>query len=224
MGFAGLPVFLQVAESFTELIAGSGALAKTILVLLLVLSVVSWTIMVEKIRYFRRSAKQSADFIAVFEKELSLSSLADRAAGYPDSPEAAMVVMVKGEIDSGELRDMEHLDGFLDSAMDSIVAEWESYLIFLSTTATVSPFLGLLGTVWGIMSSFLSMGARGSASLYVVAPGIADALITTVFGLGAAIPAVIGYNYIVRVIRRREEKVGLFMVKFRTRLLEKRYS
>ena len=73
-------------------------------------------------------------------------------------------------------------------------------------------------------SSFLSMGARGSASLYVVAPGIADALITTVFGLGAAIPAVIGYNYIVRVIRRREEKVGLFTVRFRTRLLEKRYS
>ena len=224
MGFTGLPVFLQVAESFTELIAGSGMLAKTILVLLLVLSVVSWTIMVEKIRYFRRSAKQSADFIPIFEKELSLSSLADRAAGYPDSPEAAMVVMVKGEIDSGELRDMEHLDGFLDAAMDEVVAEWESYLIFLSTTATVSPFLGLLGTVWGIMSAFLSMGARGSASLYVVAPGIADALITTVFGLGAAIPAVIGYNYIVRVIRRREEKVGLFTVKFRTRLLEKRYS
>ena len=74
------------------------------------------------------------------------------------------------------------------------------------------------------MSSFLSMGARGSASLYVVAPGIADALVTTVFGLGAAIPAVIGYNYIVRVIRRREEKVGLFAVRFRTRLLEKRYS
>jgi biopolymer transport protein TolQ len=108
--------------------------------------------------------------------------------------------------------------------MDAIVAEWESYLIFLSTTATVSPFLGLLGTVWGIMSSFLSMGVRGSANLYVVGPGIADALITTVFGLGAAIPAVIGYNYIVRIIRRREEKVGLFAVKFRTRLLEKRYS
>jgi biopolymer transport protein TolQ len=135
-----------------------------------------------------------------------------------------MVLRVKGEMDRGELMGMEHLDGFLDSAMDSIISEWESYLIFLSTTATVSPFLGLLGTVWGIMSSFLSMGARGSANLYVVGPGIADALITTVFGLGAAIPAVIGYNYIVRVIRRREEKVGLFAVRFRTRLLEKRYS
>ncbi len=224
MGFAGLPVFMQVAESFTELIAGSGSLAKAILVLLLVLSVVSWTIMVEKIRYFKRSAKQSAGFRKVFEKEFSLSSLADKAAGYPDSPEASMVLMVKGEIDRGELREMEHLDGFLDSSMDAIVAEWESYLIFLSTTATVSPFLGLLGTVWGIMSSFLSMGVRGSANLYVVGPGIADALITTVFGLGAAIPAVIGYNYIVRVIRRREEKVGLFAVRFRTRLLEKRYS
>jgi biopolymer transport protein TolQ len=224
MGFAGLPVFLQVAESFTELIAGSGALAKTILVLLLVLSVVSWTIIVEKIRYFRRSARQSAGFIPLFEKELSMSSLADKAAGYPDSPEAATVRMVRSEIESGELRDMEHLDGFLDTAMDTIVAEWESYLIFLSTTATVSPFLGLLGTVWGIMSSFLSMGVRGSANLYVVGPGIADALITTVFGLGAAIPAVIGYNYLVRMIRRREEKVGVFAVRFRTRLLEKRYS
>ena len=224
MGFAGLPVFMQVAESFTELIAGSGTLAKAILVLLLVLSVVSWTIMVEKIRYFKRSAKQSASFKKVFEKDLSQSSLADKASGYPDSPEATMVLMVKREIDNGELREMEHLDGFLDSAMDAIVAEWESYLIFLSTTATVSPFLGLLGTVWGIMSAFLSMGVRGSANLYVVAPGIADALITTVFGLGAAIPAVIGYNYIVRVIRRREEKVGLFAVRFRTRLLEKRYS
>jgi biopolymer transport protein TolQ len=224
MGFAGLPVFMQVAESFTDLIAGSGTLAKAILVLLLVLSVVSWTIMVEKIRYFKRSAKQSADFRKVFEKELSLSSLADKAAGYPDSPEASMVLMVKKQMDSGEFSDMEHLDGFLDSAMDAIVAEWESYLIFLSTTASISPFLGLLGTVWGIMSSFLSMGVRGSANLYVVGPGIADALITTVFGLGAAIPAVIGYNYIVRVIRRREEKVGLFTVRFRTRLLEKRYS
>jgi len=224
MGFAGLPVFMQIAESFTELIAGSGALAKSILVLLLVLSVVSWTIMVEKIRYFRRSRKQSEAFRRIFDKELSLSSLADKAAAYPDSPEASMVLRVKGEMDRGELQGMEHLDGFLDSAMDSIISEWESYLIFLSTTATVSPFLGLLGTVWGIMSSFLSMGARGSANLYVVGPGIADALITTVFGLGAAIPAVIGYNYIVRVIKRREEKVGLFAVRFRTRLLEKRYS
>jgi biopolymer transport protein TolQ len=224
MGFAGLPVFLQVAESFTDLIAGSGTLAKAILVLLLVLSVVSWTIMVEKIRYFRRSKKQSESFVKVFEKEPSLSSLADKAAEYPDSPEASLVVMVKGEIDSGELRGMEHLDGFIDSSMDTVVSEWESYLIFLSTTASVSPFLGLLGTVWGIMSSFLSMGVRGSANLYVVGPGIADALITTVFGLGAAIPAVIGYNYIVRVIRRREEKFGLFAVRFRTRLLEKRYS
>jgi biopolymer transport protein TolQ len=224
MGFAGLPVFLQVADSFTDLIAGSGTLAKAILVLLLVLSVVSWTIMVEKIRYFRRSKKQSDGFIKVFEKDLSLSSLADKAAAYPDSPEASLVARVKSEIDSGELRGMEHLDGFIDSAMETIVSEWESYLLFLSTTASISPFLGLLGTVWGIMSSFLSMGVRGSANLYVVGPGIADALITTVFGLGAAIPAVIGYNYIVRVIRRREEKLGLFAVRFRTRLIEKRYS
>lgn len=225
MGFAGIPVFLQIAHSITELIAQSGTLAKTILVILLVLSVVSWTIMVEKFRYFRRAARQSAHFRRVFEEERSLSILVEKAARFPESPDAVIVSSVGGEISRGEIGTLgEHVDGYLDASMGSVVSDWESYLIFLSTTATVSPFLGLLGTVWGIMSSFLSMGLRGSANLYVVGPGIADALITTVFGLGAAIPAVIGYNYILRLIRRREEETGAFLVRFRTRLLEGRYA
>lgn len=223
MGLVGLPLFLQTAQSVSELIAGAGTLAKTILVILLVLSVVSWTIIVEKLRYFRRAARQGARFRALFKEERSLGALVEKAAAFPDSPEAALVRQVGGEIGHGEFG-MEHLDGYLQSSMESIVADWESYVMFLSTTAAVSPFLGLLGTVWGIMSSFLSMGVRGSANLYVVGPGIADALITTIFGLGAAIPAVIGYNYIVRLIRRREEQTGSFMVRFRTRILEKRFS
>lgn len=223
MGPHGIPIFLQVAESFTELITNAGALAKSILIILLVLSVVSWTIMVEKFRFFRRSTSQSKQFLARFHNEESLSELAAFAGKLPLSPEAQIVSSVSDEMGKGELGNLSYLDRFLESKVIGVVAEWESYLIFLATTATISPFLGLLGTVWGIMSSFLSMGVRGSANLYVVGPGIAEALITTIFGLGAAIPAVVGYNYIVRVIRRREDDLSGFSARFRSRLLEKRY-
>ncbi len=224
MGFDGSPVFMFIADSFPQLISHAGTLAKTVLVILAVLSVVSWTIMVEKFRFFRRAAGQSKKFKAIFDGEGSLKVLAEKASAFPESPEAQLVSNVRKEIASGELPKMSYLDKFLDSQIELLVADWESYLIFLSTTATVSPFLGLLGTVWGIMSSFLSMGVRGSANLYVVGPGIAEALITTIFGLAAAIPAVIGYNYIIRVVRRREDGIYSFALRLRTRLLERRYS
>lgn len=224
MGIDGLPIFLQMSGSFSELIANTGAMAKSVLVILLVLSVVSWTIIFEKIRYFRRTARLSSGFAGIFEGEDSLSVLMERSKSMPECPEAALVGMIGKEIRQGELKDISHIDKYLETGIESIVAEWESYLIFLSTTATVSPFLGLLGTVWGIMSSFLSMGVRGSANLYVIGPGIADALITTIFGLGAAIPAVVGYNYIVRVVRRKEDRLASFAVRFRTRLLDGRYG
>ncbi|MBN2071868.1 MAG: MotA/TolQ/ExbB proton channel family protein [Candidatus Krumholzibacteriota bacterium] len=224
MGYDGMPLFLQMSGSFTDLIANTGTLAKTILALLLVLSVVSWTIIFEKIRFFRKASKQSGRFRRIFEEERSIASLTEKTKGMSESPEAAMAGYIGKEIGSGELSDMKNLDSYIDAGMDSIISDWESYLIFLSTTASVSPFLGLLGTVWGIMSSFLSMGVRGSANLYVIGPGIADALITTIFGLGAAIPAVIGYNYILRVVRRKEEELSSFSVRLRSRILDGRYS
>jgi biopolymer transport protein TolQ len=223
MGTHAIPIFLQVAESFTELITDAGALAKSILIILLVLSVVSWTIMVEKFRFFKACTRQSKRFLDSFREESSLDKLTAIAEKQPMSPEGQIVSQVSDEMKTGELESPSYLDNFLESRVTAIVSEWESYLIFLATTATISPFLGLLGTVWGIMSSFLSMGVRGSANLYVVGPGIAEALITTIFGLGAAIPAVVGYNYIIRVIRRREDGLLAFTARFRSRLLEKRY-
>ncbi len=220
----GIPLFLQMSGSFTELIANTGALAKTVLALLLVLSVVSWTIIFEKVRYFRRASRQSERFKKIFEKETSLSSLIEKTGGMTESPEAAITSYIGKEMKSGELGTLSFIDTYIDAGIGSIISEWESYLIFLSTTATVSPFLGLLGTVWGIMSSFLSMGVRGSANLYVIGPGIADALITTIFGLGAAIPAVIGFNYILRIVRRKEEELSSFSVRLRSRILDGRYS
>ena len=215
----GFPIFLQMSDSFTQLISHTGVFAKSILVILLVLSVVSWTIMVEKYRFFRSASKGTKRFLKAFKRAGSIRELQEAAARNPDSPEAQVVSSVIDGVEAGELKDAAMLDEFVDSTTTGIVSQWEGYLIFLATTATVSPFLGLLGTVWGIMSSFLSMGLRGSANLYVVGPGIAEALITTIFGLGAAIPAVIGYNYILRVIRRKEDELILFNTVLKSRLL-----
>ncbi len=223
MGFDGIPIFLQIAEDFGDLISRAGILAKSVLALLLVLSVVSWTIILEKVRYFKKMAKEGTRFRKVFSGEFSLSGLIEKAGKFPDSGEAHLVRSVGSDVKSGEISNMELVDRYMDAGITSIVSSWESYLIFLATTASISPFLGLLGTVWGIMRSFISMGAAGSADLYVVGPGIAEALITTIFGLGAAIPAVIGYNYILRIIRRREDELYSFMVKFRGRLVEGKY-
>lgn len=221
MGFEGVPIFLQLSDSFSSLISNAGVLAKSILAILAVLSVVSWTVIVEKFRFFRRSRKESGDFRKLFDSARSLGELSGASKKLPDCPEAKLVTRTWKEMGANDLVNISFLDKYLDSEIASLVAEWESYLIFLATTATVSPFLGLLGTVWGIMSSFLSMGVRGSASLYVVGPGIAEALITTIFGLGAAIPAVVGYNYILRVIRRKEDSLTAFSARFRNRLVEK---
>ncbi|MCK4235985.1 MAG: MotA/TolQ/ExbB proton channel family protein, partial [Candidatus Krumholzibacteria bacterium] len=151
MGFEGVPIFLQVAESFSELISHAGTLAKSILIILLVLSVVSWTVMVEKFRFFRRSSKQGEHFLAIFNNSQSLKELAGSSESLPECSEARLVSYVSAEIESGEIKNLSFLDKILESRVTVIVSEWESYLIFLATTATVSPFLGLLGTVWGIM-------------------------------------------------------------------------
>jgi len=224
MGFDGSPIFMQTSGSFAELVFNTGALAMVILIILVLLSVVSWTIMFEKVRLFARSGRQSAAFLNLFRGERSLKQLTVVAGTFPDSPEARLTQSLGKEIADGELRDLSNLDAVIESRIGMLVSEWESYLIFLSTTAAVSPFLGLLGMVWGIMSSFMSMGDKGSADLYVIGPGIADALITTIFGLGAAIPAVIGYNAILRVVRRRSDELSSFSVRLKTRILERRYS
>ena len=90
----------------------------------------------------------------------------------------------------------------MDRSANEEAAELERHVGFLATTGSVSPFIGLMGTVWGVMSAFLNIGAQGSASLVVVAPGIAEALIATVAGLAAAIPAVVGYNHLRRPAAR----------------------
>jgi biopolymer transport protein TolQ len=103
--------------------------------------------------------------------------------------------------DEGGLGDIESLERALSRARTMAVTEMENKVPFLATTASAAPFIGLFGTVWGIMNSFRNIGAKGAANLATVAPGIAEALVATAIGLVAAIPAVMGYNYLSRRIR-----------------------
>ena len=223
MGFEGPVTFLQISGKLSDVIFHGGTVGNAVLLILTVLSVVSWTIMIEKFRFFRRSRKETARFFDLFAAERSLRGLRERAGGFAASPEARLVSSLAAELEKGEIRTTSALDKLIEAESIAIITTWETYVQFLATTASISPLLGLFGTVWGIMASFLSMSAAGSASLFVVGPGIAVALITTIFGLGTAIPAVVGYNYIQRAIRGKEDEITSFALRFRNRIVERTY-
>jgi biopolymer transport protein TolQ len=210
-----------------DIILGSGLVAKLVLTILLGLSVISWAIAIDKIRSFRRCARQTRRFLGLLPPDFSVFEAARYSRGFGSSNlphlllEAAtstekQLASVKsaGEVNAKTIA--QTAKGAMERRALALADGMERNLIFLATTASVSPFLGLFGTVWGVMNSFISMGQMGSASLTVVGPGVAEALITTVFGLGAAIPALVAYNYLVNVTRRQ----GLEMESFISRVTE----
>lgn len=197
------------------LITGSGSVAKAIYVILLFFSVVSWAIIAEKVRMLRRARRDSKAFLRVFRRERELSLIYKHCRTLRYSPLYTLFQEGYQRLDeTGQATGISHDDlaRTLEVVRSEQITVFQKHLIFLATTANVSPFFGLLGTVWGIMGSFLSIGQQGSASIAVVGPGIAEALMTTVAGLGAAIPAVIGYNYILS--RIEEVRTALERVSF----------
>ncbi|MBF0537282.1 MAG: MotA/TolQ/ExbB proton channel family protein [Nitrospirae bacterium] len=181
------------------LVLQAGVVVKLVLLTLLFFSVVSWGIMLAKWRHFSKARGETLSFLRYFRsgKEAPGLNKVARACGL--SPLANIYRSVY------EDRDIEGIDGIRRavrrySALES--AKLEGYLNFLATTGSTTPFIGLFGTVWGIMNAFRGIGSAGSASLAVVAPGIAEALITTAAGLAAAIPAVMGYNFFLSAARR----------------------
>ncbi len=177
--------------NIVELIFRAGIVVKLVLLCLLVLSVVSWAVIVLKHYYLRRAARESATFMEAFESGTSFPKLAELARTLPASPLANVflhMMRLHASMPSDRLR---------SSLARVTVHETErlrAYLIILATTGSSAPFIGLFGTVWGIVHAFQRIGATGSASLAVVAPGIAEALVATAAGLAAAIPAVAAYN------------------------------
>lgn len=183
-----------------------------VLVVLAFFSIACWWVIGYKMFHLRRAERQSREFLDAFWGSRRLDAVYQTANELGASPiaqifKAGYVELgklksgVKGEALRDQLGAMENVERSLSRAQLAAVTELEGMVPFLATTGSTAPFVGLFGTVWGIMNSFRSIGVTGSAGLATVAPGIAEALVATAIGLVAAIPAVMAYNYFVRRIR-----------------------
>ncbi|MFA5847522.1 MAG: MotA/TolQ/ExbB proton channel family protein [Thermodesulfovibrionales bacterium] len=178
-------------NSAIQLILQAGYVVKVVLLILMFFSIVSWAIIFYKYRYLSKASKETDMFLRTYNAGRDIKGLLSVAKTLNLSPFANIFKYTFTE----EVRDRAEIKRLLRRYEALETAKLEKYLSFLATTGSTTPFIGLFGTVWGITNAFRGIGAAGSASLAVVAPGIAEALITTAAGLAAAIPAVIAYNY-----------------------------
>ncbi len=217
------------------MIADSGFFAQLILLVLAFMSVVSWAVIFMKWKLYRRTHAEGQRFRAAFRRGRPLaerlggaSALRQTACGRlveTGLREAMAITEINRASGGGTSGGYDLSAGQKQAVADTLtrvtqeeIGKLETWTIFLATTANASPFLGLLGTVWGIIDAFVGIGASGSASLAVVAPGIAEALISTVAGLAAAIPAVVGYNWCVRKLREIGDDLSNLSLEFLTEL------
>ncbi|HYM81663.1 MAG TPA: MotA/TolQ/ExbB proton channel family protein [Candidatus Limnocylindria bacterium] len=209
-----------VRASVPALVAQSGLFAKIILVILLAMSVYSWAVIWNRMRLYSRVEKSDRTFLGSFRRVPKNADFRLVCEQHPNSLLARVALVGQRTLEqhpadagSPALR-YEIAQRAMDRAANEETSRLERHVGFLATTGSVSPFIGLMGTVWGVMTAFLNIGAQGSASLVVVAPGIAEALIATVAGLAAAIPAVVGYNHLLGRLREFANVTGQFVNEF----------
>jgi len=196
-----------------DLISGAGLVVKLVLLVLVYFSVVSWTIIFFKLRSIHLASRDSERFLDFFWSKKRFDLIQQGAGAFAASPLTVLFrdgyqELLRGQKkiegdDHEPVADLgraENVARALRRASTQETHRLEKYLTFLATTGSTAPFIGLFGTVWGIMDSFRSIGQTGSASLAVVAPGISEALIATAIGLVAAIPAVVAYNHFVNKV------------------------
>jgi biopolymer transport protein TolQ len=192
------------------LIADSGPVAKIVLIVLSGASVYCWAIIFTKWRTMKRAAFENAEFLNIFWHGKSLDEVLTKSDKYASSPMAAVFKSGVQELRKiAPNEDALNAPGSVDNIQRALIrrstaeiASLEKHIGWLATTASAAPFVGLFGTVWGIMNAFQNIGASGAANLAVVAPGISEALITTATGIAAAIPAVVAYNHFGGLIRK----------------------
>jgi biopolymer transport protein TolQ len=213
--------------------------AKIVMIVLLIMSLISWAITFHKLALFRKVSAETSRFLTLFRKRPSIPEVYVACVKFRRTPLSPMLEEGFKELDQvlkvdgnprAVKRPMRPQDRPAADDADQDKDRWEvirmtlervgqeeinrleKSVVFLATTGNVSPFFGLLGTVWGIMHSFASIGVRGSASLAVVAPGIAEALVATIMGLAVAIPAVMAYNFFnarLKLIASQVDNFGL---------------
>jgi biopolymer transport protein TolQ len=222
-----------VSHDVVSLIARSSPLAKAVLAILVLFSVISWSIVFVKWLELRRARRQTATFLDVFRRSSKFSEVqavcrtlqASPLVGLFQAGYAEINAQLRGQPAGGEgrpagtparptLRSLEAVDRALLRAAGAEVTRLERRIGFLATTASITPFIGLFGTVWGIMAAFQSIGATGSTNLGVVAPGIAEALVATAMGLFAAIPAVYFYNHFTHEVKVLATEMDDFSLEF----------
>ena len=204
---------------------------------LIFMSIYSWTVFFFKKRQFRKIQADNKTFQEQYQKASSLESIANNTKlltqsslahiftmGYKELQKLAAIQPSKGLEEAKtysshlshphQLSGIDNLERCLRQAMDEKITLMESKLYLLSIIASTAPFIGLLGTIWGIINAFHKIGLKGSASLAVVAPGISEALFATAIGLFAAIPAVIFYNYFQNILRKEENHLSDFSIDF----------
>ncbi len=213
------------------MIMGAGIMVQFVLLLLLCFSIISWAIIFAKYRTIRKIEKENDLFLEIYMRATKLSEIFPEAKKFKNSTIAEVFRAGYIELgkfgkrkggadldDSGitnvEIRGIDNVERALNRASTSEITRVENMIGFLATTGSSCPFIGLFGTVWGIMTAFRGIGARGTASLAVVAPGISEALIATAAGLAAAIPAVIFFNYFQNRIKKVSSEMDNFSSEF----------
>jgi len=210
------------------LLEQTGWIARVVLAMLLAFSLFSWALIFQKSRMFSRINRQNALFLRIFRSNRILPDPKQMGGG--GSPLETVYSAGYREIESqvrtatppGKITSLNSITVSMQLAAGEEVRKVERYMPWLATTGSVTPFIGLFGTVWGVMDAFTGLGAAGSASLRAVAPGIAEALITTAAGLFTAVPAVIAYNHFLHDIRDLGARMDSFAMEV-SALVEKLY-
>jgi len=208
----------------TGLVGSLGAVSKIVLLLLFIFSIVSWAIIFLKWRAFSAADRMDHQFMALLAKAKDLDDLCRQVRRMESSPAAVLFEGVMDRItglrgqDGAGSADRQIVERTAAHLSSSQLSRLESYLPFLATTGNITPFVGLLGTVMGIIDAFREIGAQGTASIAAVAPGVAEALIATAAGLFTAIPAVIAYNYFLSRIRRTAFRLDTVTIELMTSL------
>jgi biopolymer transport protein TolQ len=226
---------IQSDIDLVHMIGSAGLMVQFVLFLLLFFSVTSWTIIIIKWRLLNRALRESNLFTEYFWKSRDLASVYVKSKQLAGSPVARIFRVGYAELkrasqaasgdkdqlpgkksDSGmrHVSAADSVERSLRRAMSTEIVRMTQMVPFLATTGNITPFIGLFGTVWGIMNSFHMIGLRGSASLAAVAPGISEALVATAAGLATAIPAVIAFNHFMNKIRIVESELVSFSTDF----------
>lgn len=207
-----------------QLLADTGLVARAVLLILLFFSVLSWAIIFRKHQSFKIARRASQEFLRVFRSSKKLSDIRASCQALKASPLVEVFLAGYREIENQatmsenpgkpRIRSLEAVQRSLQIASSAELTRMEQWLSWLATTGSVTPFIGLFGTVWGIIDAFRGLGTAGTASLRSVAPGISEALITTAAGLFAAIPAVMAYNQYIQRIKEFGAMMDDFSLEF----------